>query len=97
MVRFARGELAIYPPFPDHYFNAQSCAILQEFKETLLVNKRNIDEFPEAFIISHLDNTWHDSAEAVINNWIGKVYQITNNSRHLPFMSGIDKENPLNL
>ncbi|MEK7260824.1 MAG: homoserine O-succinyltransferase, partial [Pseudomonadota bacterium] len=44
-----------------------------------------------------LDNTWHDTAEAVINNWIGKVYQVTNNDRRLPFMEGVDPNDPLGL
>ena len=42
-----------------------------------------------------LDNTWHDSAEAVINNWIGKVYQLTDIDRRKPFRDGIDPDNPL--
>jgi homoserine O-succinyltransferase len=44
-----------------------------------------------------LHNTWHDTAEAVVNNWIGKVYQLTNRDRKLPFMDGIDPEDPLGL
>jgi homoserine O-succinyltransferase len=44
-----------------------------------------------------LDITWRDSAKAVFNNWLGKVYQITNEDRTLPFMEGIDPENPLGL
>jgi len=27
-----------------------------------------------------------------VNNWIGKVYQLTNRDRKLPFMDGIDPE-----
>jgi homoserine O-succinyltransferase len=54
-------------------------------------------EFPEILVAGLLHNTWHDTAEAVINNWIGKVYQITNNDRKLPFMEGVDPDNPLGL
>jgi len=97
LVRFVRGELEQYPPFPNHYFNQQSQAILNEYKESLLASKRSIEDFPENLLLGHLDNTWHDSAEAVINNWIGKVYQITNKQRNLPFMDGVDKNNPLGL
>ena len=35
------------------------------------------------------DNTWHDTAEAVINNWIGKVYQITHPTAASPSMMGL--------
>ena len=44
-----------------------------------------------------LDNTWHDTAEAVIGNWMGMVYQITNSDRRLPFMPGVDPSDPLRL
>jgi len=44
-----------------------------------------------------LDNTWHDTAEAVVGNWIGCVYQVTHRERGLPFMPGIDPDNPLGL
>ena len=33
--------------------------------------------FPESVVIPGLDNTWHDTAEAVVGNWIGLVYQVT--------------------
>ncbi|MEO1881322.1 MAG: homoserine O-succinyltransferase, partial [Methylococcales bacterium] len=54
-----------------------------------------LDDFPESAIIDHVDNTWRDTAKAVFNNWLGKVYQITNQDRRLPFMEGIDPDNPL--
>ncbi|HLF23550.1 MAG TPA: hypothetical protein VI565_06455, partial [Burkholderiales bacterium] len=54
-------------------------------------------ELPESIIVPNLDNTWHDTAEAVINNWIGKVYQLTNIDRKSPFTPGIDPNDPLQL
>jgi homoserine O-succinyltransferase len=54
-------------------------------------------DLPESLLLNKLDNTWHDTAEAVINNWIGKVYQITNQDRRLPFMAGLDPDDPLGL
>ena len=53
--------------------------------------------FPEAQVLPLLDNTWHDTAEAVVGNWIGCVYQVTHRERGLPFMPGIDPNNPLGL
>lgn len=87
----------ISPPYPSNYFSLQALAILKEYSQALLKGKTTREKFPEKLIYQHLDNTWHDSAEAVINNWIGKVYQVTNNSRKLPFMEGIDKNDPLGL
>ena len=53
------------------------------------------EELPEELIIAELDNTWHDTGEAIINHWIGHVYQITNIDRTRPFKDIIDPDNPL--
>lgn len=98
--RFVRGDRADYPPLLDNYFSVQTAAILGEFRERLIHAKASgaaLPIFPEALIISRLDNTWHDTAEAVINNWLGKVYQITNLDRRYPFMEGVDPHDPLGL
>jgi len=56
-----------------------------------------VDEFPESQVLEHIDNTWKDTAKAVFNNWLGKIYQLTNQDRRLPFMEGVDPNNPLSL
>ena len=53
--------------------------------------------FPERLVASRIDNTWHDTAEAIVGNWIGLVYQLTHEQRKLPFMDGVDPANPLGL
>lgn len=100
VVRFSRGECSDYPPIPENYFPLKTAAILEEHQEHVLralAKGQTPPELPESLIIPELDNTWHDSAEAVINNWIGKVYQITNSDRRLPFMEGVDPNDPLAL
>ena len=52
---------------------------------------------PEELITPHLDNTWHDTALAIVNNWVGKIYQVTHGDRRRPFMDGVDPEDPLGL
>ena len=97
---FIANQRDDYPPFPNNYFTLQVQAILTEYQERLLEsisNNTDVPEFPEALIHSLLHNTWHDSAEAVINNWIGHVYQTTNNDRHKHFMNGIDPNDPLGI
>ena len=42
-------------------------------------------------------NRWHDTAEAVIDNWVGKVYQLTSHDRKLSFQPGINPNDPLGL
>ena len=100
VTRFYLGERDDYPPFPENYFDTTCKQILTDYKEQILTAKdKGIapDDFPEAQIITHIDNTWRDTAKAVFNNWLGKIYQITNKDRRLPFMDGIDPKNPLGL
>ncbi len=100
ILRFYHHEINEYPPFPEHYFNAELQQLLSAYKFRVLEARQRsmpFPEFPEALLISQLDNTWRDTAKAVFNNWLGKVYQITNQDRRLPFMAGINPDNPLNL
>jgi homoserine O-succinyltransferase/O-acetyltransferase len=100
VLRFALGERDDYPPFPEHYFTPRVEAILEEYADQVSAAKKNdqaVTEMPEGLITPYLDNTWHDTAEAIINNWIGKVYQITSSDRRQPFMEGIDPDDPLRL
>lgn len=98
--RFYNGERDDYSPFPEHYFNDKIALVLEGYRKRVIsARKRRIEipEFPESTVIAHLDNTWRDSAKALFNNWLGRVYQITNQDRRLPFMDGVDPENPLGL
>jgi homoserine O-succinyltransferase len=100
VIRYINGARKRYPRFPENYFTLQVQAILNEYRDAVLSAQksgRTLPDFPEKLVTELLHNTWHDTAEAVINNWIGKVYQITNNNRKLPFMEGVDPDNPLGL
>ncbi|MGF1547790.1 MAG: homoserine O-succinyltransferase [Thiotrichales bacterium] len=97
---FAKGARPEYPPFLEHYFDLQTQAILNEYRERLLhalERGREVPEFPEDLVARRVHNTWHDTGTAVIGNWIGKVYQITHADRRLPFLTGIDPDDPLGL
>ena len=100
VLHFIGGRRQAYPPFPENYFSPQIQAVLMEHKEQVL---NAVDsggeppELPERLIVPGLDNTWHDTAEAVLNNWIGRVYQITNMDRRLTFQEGVDPNDPLGL
>jgi homoserine O-succinyltransferase len=86
-----------YPPMPSNYLSMQNQAILNEYRANLDSGKMSINDFPELLISKTLDNTWHDSANAIINNWIGCVYQVTHERVGKPFMSGINPDDPLSL
>jgi homoserine O-succinyltransferase len=44
-----------------------------------------------------LDNTWGDSGRAIISNWLGLVYQLTNLDRRKQYMDGVDPADPLGM
>jgi len=100
VIQYALGKREEYPPFPDDTFQIKEQAILNEYRLLLqqaLDNDTAIPEFPEALLVESLDNTWHDTAEGIVGNWMGLVYQITHRERNKPFMEGIDPKNPLGL
>jgi homoserine O-succinyltransferase len=92
-----RGGREDYPPFPANYFGPQSRAILTEFQRRLSDGGCTLADFPEHHLVPVLDNTWHDSAEAIMNNWIGRVYQLTGSERRTPFAPHVDPGDPLGL
>ncbi|MCG8428475.1 MAG: homoserine O-succinyltransferase, partial [Chromatiales bacterium] len=100
VLRYIAGERKDYPPFPDHYFEARERAILNEYRlrlEAALENDTEQPPLPEHLLMEYIDNTWHDTAEGIVGNWMGLVYQITHRERKRPFMEGIDPNNPLGL
>ena len=97
---YAAGKRADYPPFPHAYFHVREQAVLDEYRcslDTALAAGDTVPDFPESLVAQRLDNTWHDTAEAVVGNWMGVVYQVTHSDRRIPFMEGVDPEDPLGL
>ena len=98
---YNRGEQVEYPPFPVNYFDLYTQAIFDEYQYRLIKAIDNKDKdlpvFPEKLIVDHIDNSWHDTAAAILANWMGLVYQVTNMDRNLPFMDGVDPDDPLGL
>ena len=81
---FSVGETKIYPPLPDNYFGEFVAALLSEYRvrvELSMQNNTELPEFPEALILDQLDNTWHDTACAVVGRWMGLIYQITHQEK----------------
>lgn len=95
---FIDGQLAEFPPFPEHYFGPFEQAIMNEYRFYLLQalkNDSDLPQFPENKIVSQLNNSWCDTADAVLGNWMGLIYQLTHKERKKPFMDHIDIETPL--
>ena len=100
VTRYIAGELMIYPPLPTGYFGVFESALMREYESRVKLAKSNhskIPIFPELLVLPKLNNTWHDTASAVVGNWMGLIYQVTHKDRRKPFMDGVDIENPLGL
>jgi homoserine O-succinyltransferase len=100
VILYTQGKRKDYPTFPKSYFRLQEKTLLNEYRKQLdiaLTAGTPAPEFPESLIIARLDNTWHDTAEGVIANWMGLVYQVTHNDRRKPFMDEVNPDDPLNL
>ena len=88
------------PRLPRNYFPAAAAAIATEFITAATAAKASGEErpqFPEAELQALVDNTWGDTGKAIVNNWLGLVYQLTNLDRKLQFMEGVDPRDPLGL
>ncbi len=100
VVRFIQGERVHYPAFPENYLYDEAREVLEQYKrkvERAQGNYSALEEFPDALMASLVDNTWSDTGKAIVNNWIGLVYQVANRDRSKVFMEGIDPDDPLGL
>jgi len=98
--RYLHGERDKEPRIPENYLAPEGKEILAAHIEQVIAARKRGDtalEFPEAELVPHVDNTWGDTGKAIVNNWLGLVYQLTNLDRKLQFMPGVDPDDPLML
>ena len=88
------------PPTPENYFFDEAGDIIQAFEKKLQAHPDEavqLQDFPESELEKRVDNTWSDTGKAIVNNWLGLVYQTAHRDRRKVFMDGIDPEDPLGL
>ncbi len=98
LLRFLSGELELPPQVPAHYFTSEAIQIAEQYLAGATSGRTreadgtvDLEDRLEAL----LDNTWGDTAKAVVNNWLGLVYQVTNLDRTKQFMEEVDPDDPL--
>lgn len=100
LFRYANRERDKPPPLPENYFSGEAdrCALaaLDLAARAREAGEDYVDTL-EADVQGLLDNTWGDTAKAIINNWLGLVYGVTNLDRKQQFMPGVDPDDPLSL
>lgn len=100
VTRYLQGIRSDYPPYPENYFVEESMEIADAFHaEAIACNGdfSNLREFPEKELAHAIDITWSDTGKAIVNNWLGLVYQVANKERGKVFMDGLDPNDPLGL
>jgi homoserine O-succinyltransferase len=100
VMRFINGERNDYPPHPDNYFSEAAGQIADQHEKMVVESLKEgkpISNFPEQQIEKHLDNTWRDTGKAIFNNWLGLVYKLTHINRKIPFIDGVNPDDPLGL
>ena len=96
--RYLRGEREKLPRIPENFLTPEGNAIAAAYIETIMhAAGDDAPPFPEADLTAHCDNTWGDTGKAIVNNWLGLVYQLTNLDRRKQYMPGVDPDDPLQL
>jgi homoserine O-succinyltransferase len=100
VLRYLAGELDAPPLFPEHYFPDEAVMVANQFVEQARKAQAKGEPLPgllEQELETLLDNTWGDTAKAMVNNWLGLVYQVTNLDRNKQFMEEVDPNDPLGI
>jgi homoserine O-succinyltransferase len=98
--RYVAGERAKLPRVPENYFTPEGEKIAADHIDAVIravAHRLAPPDFPEAELREYADNTWGDTGKAIVNNWLGLVYQLTNLDRHEQFMPGVNPDDPLGL
>ena len=98
--RYFENARETYPASPENYFNPDIDDIIQLYRDAVIMARESgnsLPALPEVEIEPLLDNTWRKTGESIFDNWLSLVYQLTNNDRRLPFKTGINPEDPLQI
>ena len=100
VVRYFNGEREHGPRYPENYFSAEAGEVAKRYfhkAEKAAAKGDSLPPFPDSELEALVDNTWGDTGKAIVNNWLGLVYNLTALDRKAQFMDGVDPDNPLGL
>mgnify|MGYP001212344015 CR=1 FL=1 len=98
--RFFSGQRDSAPRYPENYFTPEARAIINQYlieAENAAAQSNTLPPFPDAQLGALVDNTWGDTGKALVNNWLGLVYNLTSVERKEQFMVGVDPNDPLGI
>jgi len=100
VARYFNGERESVPRYPENYFPDEAIEVVARYMDEAwqsLARGDALPEFPDKQLEPLVDNTWGDTGKAIVNNWLGLVYQLTSLDRKSQFMPGVDPDDPLQL
>jgi len=100
VMRYLQGELPGVPPYPENYFPPPAARVARRHLEAAVAARDARiapPPFPEAEVMPLLDNSWTDTGKVIFNNWLGLIYRLTDLRRGVPFMPGVDPQDPLGI
>ncbi len=100
VLRYLNGKLDAAPAYPEHYLSEAAINIADSFirrSEAAIAAGEALPDFPAQELEALVDNTWGDTGKAIVNNWLGLVYRLTNLDRKLQYMPEVNPANPLQL
>lgn len=70
--RYLRQERETYPTAPVGYFGNDATTCLAEFQRKAITHRSEavVNDFPETFLVSSLQNGWRSSAVSIYSNWL---------------------------
>ena len=73
--RYLRHERETYPTAPVGYFGEEATNRLTDFQQKAMASRNDevMEDFPETFLTSSLQNGWRASAVKVYRNWLGMI------------------------
>jgi homoserine O-succinyltransferase/O-acetyltransferase len=75
VARYLNAQLPNYPTLPHDYFSPQTVAVLEDFRDRAVRERKAelMDDFPFAAVAADLTNTWRGPAVTIYRNWLAYI------------------------
>jgi len=74
--RFLTGSRQGYPPFPEHYFDADAVRRLEAYQRQVTecdFEQSTLPVFPEVELTGHCADTWSHAGRVIFRNWLSQL------------------------
>ena len=74
--RFHIGSRQTYPPYPEHYLDAEAKRQVDDYERRITESdfaQRTTPGFPEESLSGRCVNTWHEAGMQIYRNWLAGI------------------------